>query len=90
MQLTGVDLVMTWMPQDVGVFMRGGVGPANLSLDGGGWVSKSYGGAEFMLGLGLSSGGFGVAIDYVRQVYDKGAPVDGAGYFLATLSLDLG
>jgi hypothetical protein len=91
MQLTGVDLVVTWMPRDLGIFVRGGVGPANLSFDGSsGFVSDSYGGAEFMLGIGLGSGGFGVAIDYVRQVYDKGAPIDGAGYLLATLSLDLG
>lgn len=90
MQLTGVDLVLTWMPQDLGIFLRAGVGPASLSFDGGGATSDSFGGAEVLLGIGLSSGGLGVAIDYVRQSYDDGAPFDGAGYVLATLSLDLG
>ena len=90
MQLTGVDLTATWMPQDLGMFVRAGIGPANLAFEGNGFVSDSYGGAEVMLGIGIASGGFGVAIDYVRQTYDDGAPIDGASYLLATLSLDLG
>jgi hypothetical protein len=89
MQLTGFDLVMTWMPRDGGVYLRLGLGPAKLSFEGSGSTSESYGGMEAMLGLGLSSGGFGVGIDYIRQTYDNGAPIDGAAYFLAVLSLDL-
>jgi hypothetical protein len=88
MQLYGVDLVATWRTQG-GVYLRLGAGPAQLTFEGGG-SSESFDGTEAMLGVGLSSGGFGVGLDYVRQTYSDGAPLDGAGYLLATLSLDLG
>jgi hypothetical protein len=90
MQLTGVDVVATWAPPDLGMYARLGVGPARLSFEGGGVTSDSYGGAEVMLGLGATMGGLGVGIDYVVQSYDEGAPYDGASYLLATISLDLG
>jgi hypothetical protein len=89
MQLTGVDVVATWRPPDLGLYARVGAGPAQLSFEGGG-ASESYGGAEAFFGIGFMTGGLGVGIDYIRQSYDEGAPIDGAGYLLATLSLDLG
>jgi len=90
MQLTGVDVVATWAPPELGMYARVGVGPAQLSFEGGGATSDGYGGAELMFGVGATMGGLGVGIDYVRQSYDEGAPIDGAAYLLATVSLDLG
>ena len=90
MQLTGVDVVATWAPPELGMYARLGVGPAQLSFDGGGAASDSYGGAEAMLGVGMTMGGLGVGIDYIVHTYDEGAPFDGASYLLATISLDLG
>lgn len=90
MQLAGVDVVATWAPPDLGLYARVGAGPAQLSFEASGASSDSYGGAEVMFGIGATMGGLGVGIDYIRQSYDEGAPIDGAAYLLATLSLDLG
>ena len=90
MQIAGLDVVTTLRDSQLGLYARVGVGPAQLTFDANGTSSQTWNGTEAMLGVGLSHGGFGVGIDYVRQSYDSSAPIDGAGYLLATLSLDLG
>jgi hypothetical protein len=90
MQLAAFDVVTTLRDHDLGLYVRAGVGPAQLTFEADGTSSQSWNGTEGMLGFGFSSSGFGVGIDYVRQSYQKGAPIGGAGYYLATLSLDFG
>jgi hypothetical protein len=90
MQLAAFDVVTTLRDHDLGLYVRAGIGPAQLTFEADGTSSQSWNGTEGMLGLGFSSSGFGVGIDYVRQSYEKGAPINGAGYYLATLSLDFG
>jgi hypothetical protein len=89
MQLAALDVVTTLRERNLGLYVRAGIGPAQLTFEANGSSSESWNGTEAMLGVGLSHGGFGVGIDYVRQEYD-GAPIDGAGYLLATVSLDFG
>jgi hypothetical protein len=89
MQLAAFDVVTTWRSSELGLYVRAGVGPAQLTFEGGG-ASESYNGTEAMLGVGFGAGGFGVGFDYVRQSYGSEAPIDGAGYVLATVSLDFG
>ena len=86
MNLLSLDFTYTAVVLD-DVYLRLGAGPASLTFEGNGASSKSYGGAEMTAGIGISSGGFGVGIDFLVQRYGGDAPIDGASYVLATLTL---
>ncbi len=90
MQLAGLDVVTTLRDHSTGLYVRVGIGPAQLSFDADGSSSQSWNGTEAMLGAGIHMGGFGIGFDYLRHSYGKDAPLDGAGYVLATVSLDFG
>jgi len=89
LQFIAVDLVATWWSQDAGVYARLGLGPSQVSTFGGNTRSNSVQGVELMAGIGLSSGGLGVGIDFTRQTYRASeAGFDSVDYVLAMLSLD--
>lgn len=90
MDFMAFDVVATWWSQEMGLYTRIGVGPSQFSAFSGSTSSKAVNGAEMMVGLGFTMGGFGVGMDYFRQYYTRSeAGFDSVGYFLAMVSLDL-
>ena len=90
LQFFAVDAVATWWSQDMGLYTRIGIGPSQVSAFGGGSTSDAVQGVELLMGVGLTSGGFGVGFDITKQSYDAAeAGFDSVTYALVTLSLDM-
>jgi hypothetical protein len=90
MDFRGFDLVGTLWSQEMGLYTRVGIGPAQVRGYVGSSESDPVSGVELMLGLGATMGGLGVGIDLIRQNYDVAeAGFDYVQYMLVTLSLDL-
>ena len=90
MDFMAMDLVGTWWSQEMGLYLRAGVGPAfyNWYVDSN--TSDTFSGVEVMLGMGATMGNLGVGIDLFRQSYDANETgFDSVQYLLATLTLDM-
>jgi hypothetical protein len=90
LQFLAVDAVATWWSQDMGMYMRLGVGPSQVSGFGGNSTGDTVQGMEMMVGVGLTMGGLGVGFDVTKQAYDvKEAGFDSVTYVLASFSFDM-
>jgi len=84
------DLTATWWSQEMGIYGRVGVGPAQYRTYAGSSESDPASGVEVMAGFGVTMGGLGVGIDFMRQGYDaKETGFDSVMYLSGGLSLDL-
>jgi len=86
----GFDLVATLWSQEMGLYTRVGVGPAQYRVYAGSSESDPISGVELMLGVGATMGGMGVGLDMIRQNYDANETgFDYVNYVVVSLSLDL-